>query len=49
MRLDHLLSKENFQSEKDWVVSSGPYRVYGVSLFNLEGALRFLKGVKMGV
>ena len=49
MRLDHLLSKENFRSEEGWVVSYGQYRVNGVSLFNLEGALRLRKRVKMGV
>ena len=42
MRLDHLLSKENFQSEKGWIVSYGQSDVWldDFSLFNLEGALR---------
>ena len=41
MRLDHLLSKENSQSEKGWICPM--VRLIGGvndTLFNLEGALR---------
>ena len=45
MRLDHLLSKETSELEESSVTFLGQNKVYGVSLFNLEGTLAQRGGI----